>query len=155
MTSLLSQTVEFLSQYPGSLIYHFGALFAIEAALGIALGYRQRPAVRRIALAAGGMLAGRLLLMVLALLASQRLIADPAAIWPPLERAVDAIGVWLLVWALLPLFDNRPQHGDLVAGGVSLLLLVLYLFSAVAWYTKAQAGASYSGTTQETAWEAI
>lgn len=155
MMPLLSQTVEFFSQYPGSLIYHFGVLFAIEATLGIALGYRQRPAVRRIALAAGGMLAGRLLLMVLALLASQRLIAHPTAIWPPLERAVDAIGVWLLVWALLPLFDSGPQHGDLVAGGVSLLLLVLYLFFAVAWYTKAEAGAIYSGTTQETAWEAI
>jgi GAF domain-containing protein len=156
MMPLLIQTVEFFSQYPGSLIYHFGVLFALEATLGIALGYRQRPAIRRIALAAGGMLAGRLVLMVLALLASQQLIADPAAIWPPLERAVDAIGVWLLVWALLPLFDSRPQHGDLVAGGVSLLLLVLYLFFAVAWYTKAaEAGAIYSGTTQETAWGAI
>ncbi len=156
MIPLLSQTIELFSQYPGSLIYHFGVLFAIEATLGIALGYRKRPAVRRIALAAGGMLAGRLLLMVIALLVSQRLIANPDAIWPPLERAVDAIGVWLLVWALLPLFDSRPQHGDLVAGGVSLLLLVLYLFFAVAWYSKAaQAGTTYNGGGQEIAWEAI
>ena len=64
--SFWNQVIELLSQSPGSLIYHFGVLFAIEATLGMAVGYRKRPAVRRVALAAGGMLAGRLVMMVMA-----------------------------------------------------------------------------------------
>ncbi len=152
---ILGQIIDLLSSFPGSLIYHLSVLFAIEATLGIALPQRHRPATRRVVLAAIGMLVGRLALMVVALLDQQGMIAVPAAVLPPLERAVDAIGVWLMVWALLPLFDNMPQWGDLVAGGVSLLLVVLYFFLAVAWHSEAVAGAVYNGSAQETVWEVI
>lgn len=154
--SLLDRAIELLSQPPGSLIYHFGILFAVEATLGIALGYRQRRPIRRVAVAAGGMLVGRLALMILALADYQGLVATPAAILPPLEHAVDAMGVWLLIWALLPLFDQKPQWGDLLSGGVSLLLLVLYLFFAVGWHAEATStGATYNTSFQQTVWEMI
>jgi signal transduction histidine kinase len=155
--SFWNQVIELLSQSPGSLIYHFGVLFAIEATLGIAVGYRKRPAVRRIALAAGGMLAGRLVMMVVALLDSQGVVANPVAILPPLERVVDTIGVWLLIWALVPLFDKVPHWGNALAGGGVFLLLVLYFFSATTWYTEATQtmGATYNNSSQDAIWEVI
>ena len=155
--SFLEQTVDLFSQFPGNLIYHFGILFAIEAALGIVLGYRQRPAVRRLAWALGGILLGRLVLTVVALLVSQDLIGGRVAILPPLERAVDAMGVWLLVWALLPLFDKMPQWGNVVAGGGLFLLLVVYLFFAVAWYGQATGAAAvaYNSSPQDDVWTLI
>jgi signal transduction histidine kinase len=155
--SFWNQVIELLSQSPGSLIYHFGVLFAIEATLGMAVGYRKRPAVRRVALAAGGMLAGRLVMMVMALLDSQGVLANPAAILPPLERVVDAIGVWLLIWALSPLFDKVPQWSNALAAGGVFVLLVLYFFSATAWYTEATqtVGATYNSSSQDAIWEVI
>jgi len=150
----LNQVIELLSRYPGSLIYHFGILFAIEATLGIAVAYRQRPAVRRVMLAAGGTLLGRLALMAIALLDLQGLIPNPSTVIPPLERAMDTIGVWLLIWALLPLFDNLPHWGNLLAGGVSLLLLALYFVFAFSWYAEG-AGRGYNTSLHETAWEVI
>ena len=155
--SFLNQIIELLSQPPGGLIYHFGILFAIEATLGIALGYRQRPAVRRVALAAGGMLVGRLALMTVALLDSQGLIANPIAILPPLERAVDAIGTWLLIWALLPLFDKMPQWGNVLAGGGTFLLAMLYLFFAISWYAEGMGttNVTYNNGSQDAVWEMI
>jgi signal transduction histidine kinase len=156
--SFFNQVIDLLSQSPGSLIYHFGILFAIEATLGITLGHRDRPAIRRLAVVAGAMLVLRLGLMVVALLDYSQVIANPAAILPPLERAVDATSVWLLIWALLPLFGKMPQWGDLLAGAGSLLLVVLYLFFAVAWYTDVSgmtAAPAYNGSYQDALWETI
>ncbi len=155
--SFLELIIDLFSQPPGSLVYHFLILFAIEAALGFSLAYRQRPALRRIVLAMGGILIGRLALMLVALFVSRGLIGAPDAIWPPLERAVDAIGVWLLVWALLPLFDKMPQWSNVLAVGGLFLLLVLYLFFALAWYGEAvgDAAATYNGGTQDTVWSLI
>ncbi len=155
--SFWNQLIELLSESPGSLIYHFGVLFAIEATLGMAVGYRKRPALRRVALAAGGMLAGRLVMMVFALLDSQGVVANPVAVLPPLERAVDTMGVWLLIWALLPLFDKAPQWDNALAGGGVFLLLVLYFFSATAWYTEATqtVGIAYNNSSQDDIWEMI
>ncbi len=153
--SFFDQALSLLSQPPGSLIYHLGVLFAIQAALGIAMGYRKRPAVRRVALAAGGMLAVRLALMIVALLDSRQLVTNSPAILPPLERAVDAIGIWLLIWAFLPLFNRMPQWGDLLAGCVALLLLVVYIFFAVAWYSDPAPATAYNNSYQDAVWEAI
>ena len=156
--SFFNQVIDLLSQYPGSLIYHFGILFAIEATLGIAVGHRDRPEIRRLAVAAGGMLVLRLALMVVALLDYAEVIAHPAAILPPLERAVDATSVWLLIWALLPLWNKIRQWADLLAGAGSLLLVVLYFFFAVAWYSdiSGAAGApAYNGSYQDVLWESI
>jgi signal transduction histidine kinase len=156
--SFFNQLIDLLSQPPGSLIYHFGILFAIEATLGITLGHRDRPAIRRLALAAGGMLILRLGLMVVALLDYSGVIVNSGAVVPPLERAVDAISVWLLIWAVLPLFSKMPQWGDLLAGAGSLLLVVLYVFFAVAWYTDSSGMAvapAYNGSYQDVLWEAI
>lgn len=155
--SFWNQVIELLSQSPGSLIYHFGVLFAIEAALGMAAGHFRRPALRRVVLAAGGMLATRLLMMTVALLDSQGLVTNPVALLPPLERVVDTIGVWLLIWAMLPLSDKTAQWSNSVAGGGVILLMVLYFFSAAAWRTELAhtAGASYNGSSQASIWEAI
>ncbi len=156
--SLFSQAIELLSQAPGSYIYHMIVLFAIEVTLAMALRYRQRPGARRIAWAAAGMLVSRLALMGVALLEMRGIITEPAAIVPPLERAVDALGTWLLIWALLPLFDHRPQWGGLLSSAVVVLLIALYLFYAVGWYTEvmtAEAPPAFYGTSQETTWEII
>lgn len=155
--TFLGQIIELLSQSPGSLIYHFGILFAIEATLGIALGYRHRPAIRRVALAAGGMLVGRLLLMIVALLDWQGMVSEPLAILPPLERLVDTMGVWLLIWALLPLFNRMPQWGNVLAGGGLFVLMALYAFFALAWYAEAigNSGSTYNNSSQDAVWEVI
>jgi hypothetical protein len=156
--SFSNQVIDLLSQSPGSLIYHFGILFAIEATLGMTLGHRGRPAIRRAALAAAGMLILRLGLMVVALLDYSGVISNPAVVMPPLERAVDATSLWLLIWALLPLSSRMSQWGDLLAGAGLLLLVVLYVFFGVAWYDEAggmTVPPAYNASYQDAFWEVV
>ena len=75
MLDFITQAIELLIHPPGDLVYYLIILFAIEALLGLAVVRARRTGwtrqLRLILLAAGVMLIGRAVLMVIALLSQQ------------------------------------------------------------------------------------
>jgi GAF domain-containing protein len=154
----LQQLIQFLSQPPGSLVYHLVTLLALQAALGIAWWQaRNRPAdgvARRLAWAAAGILTARLVFFLAVLLTGQEAIT--AATWlPPLEQAINTVTAVLLVWALSPHVPRLPRLGDVILLLVVLFIGVMYAFFANDWAAQIAEGAAFGGyqaSDQATIW---
>ncbi|MBN1314383.1 MAG: HAMP domain-containing histidine kinase [Anaerolineales bacterium] len=150
--SILDEIIRLLCGSSGNLIYQTGLILALVIALVIVLGDDQK-SIRRIAYAAGVVLLTRLGLLLILVLEIQGLFSQ--AIFPSLERATDALGTWLLIWSIMPMFD-RPRWSKLFAASVSLSILFLCLVFTIDWHTDAiGSSAAYNGSAQETVWEVI
>lgn len=162
--SFWQQLNQLLSESPGNIVFHLVTLFAIQATLAIALGQwrRERGAPRgreaselprRLALAALGLLATRLILLVASLIvAANPELSAAGRILPPLEQGVNSAAAILIVWALVPYFRNAPRLTDVVAILLLLLTGVMYAFFAQDWAVNAQVGTIYNGSEQSTIW---
>ena len=161
MLDLITQAINLLSEAPADLVYYLIVLFAIEAILGLAVvrGRRSgwsRP-LRLMALAGGVLLVGRIVLIVISLLALQNPLSDAlwaTAILPPLERYIDLISLIFLAWAFVPLLRERNQLG---LGLVTVMLVaatIFYAVSASQWYAQVTPNTFYNATTQDIIWEA-
>ncbi len=162
--SFWQQLNQLLSESPGNIVYHLVTLFAIQALLAIALGQWRRewdaPAgreqselPRRLTLAAVGLLATRLILLVVSLIvASYPDMSLPARILPPLEQGINSAAAILIVWALAPAFRSVPRLTDVAAILLLLLTGVMYAFFAQNWAATAQAGMTYNSSEQSTIW---
>jgi signal transduction histidine kinase len=154
--SIISNVLNLLSAPPGGIVYHLVTLFAIEAALGMALGQWQRTRQRgplRMAVAFGGLLLMRLCLMLVALLAWQGFL-DPAALVPPLERYFDIVGVILLCWAFVFPPLNSPDLSRLfLIANLSLATMTCLIFVPL-WYLDfgMVADLNYNGYWQDIVW---
>lgn len=154
----LQQLIQFLSEPPGSLVYHLVTLLALQAAAGIAWWQaRHRPAdvvARRLGWAAVGILLARLLFFLAVLLTGSSALA--AATWlPPLEQAINTITAVLLVWALSPHLNRLPRLGDVILLLVVLFTGVMYAFFASDWAGRVAEGAAFGGyqaSNQATIW---
>lgn len=156
--SFQQQLILLLSEPPGSLIYHLVTLLAVQATLAIALSqWRRNPHddfARRLTLAAGGILIGRLL----ALFTSLAIGSDAergAAVLPILEQATNAATTLFLVWALAWRFERPARLGEALLGLSLLLVIVLYVVLGQTWQREAAAGVSYFSTGQATFWELL
>lgn len=152
------QLVQLLSQPPGSVVYHIVTLLALQATFGLALWQsRRQPAdtlARRLAWASGGILLSRLVIFFVVLTAGPE-VGD---ILPPLERAVDAATVALLVYALAPHYRGLPRLGDVSLIIVLLLIGFMFLFFAQEWQDQLTGGAapsSYAGSVQAQIWAVL
>lgn len=150
---LLDQAVALVTEPPGSFVYHFVTLLALEAALFIAAGQwwrsRETP-LGRLALAAALVLVARAALLVVALLAYYGIIAS-AAVLPPLDRAISTSTILTIGWALI-----FPRGARLAAALLVALLILTglgYAASAILWFPAGEAGAAYNTTLQERIWE--
>jgi signal transduction histidine kinase len=154
--SIISNALNLLSAPPGGLVYHLVTLFAIEAALGMALGQWQRTRQRgpfRMAVAFGGLLLMRLCLMLVALLAWQGFL-DPAALVPPLERFFDIAGVVLLCWAFVfPSLDSPDLSRLFLIANLSLAIMTGLVLTPL-WYLDfgMAADLNYNGYWQDIVW---
>jgi signal peptidase I len=150
----------FLADPPGSWLYTFGLLAALEAPAALAL--QQWWSLRRQDASGHGPVLARLavavwalfLLRLAGLLATLLIPAgtpDALAILPPLDRATAALTVLVLIWALA--YPERALAADLTFLG---LAIVGVLALAVAWWWWAQAvtlgAAFFNGSIDETAW---
>ncbi|MCD6345739.1 MAG: GAF domain-containing protein [Anaerolineae bacterium] len=151
--NILQEVTQLLVQPPGDLVYFLVTLFALQQALFPALMARravpQSPQPRRWLWAVGGMLAGRVVLIILGLLGSANLL-DPVIVLPPLERLLEVSGIALVLWALLGARPARWQTWLLL-----LLLLAgsgFYAYDASIWQARAVTEA-YNGSFQEWNWE--
>lgn len=166
MFNFITQAIELLTRPPGDLVYYLIILFAIEAMLGLAVVHARRPALpnavsgwtrqlRLIALAAGVMLIGRVVLIAVALLVQQNQALIANAILPPLERYVDLISLTFLVLAFVPLLRERSQLGLGLTAIMLVTATIFYALSATQWYNlSAVPNQFYNVTPQETIWQA-
>lgn len=154
--SIIFGALNLLSAPPGGLVYHLVTLFAIEAALGMALGQWQRTRQKgplRMAVAFGGLLLMRLCLMLVALLAWQGFL-DPAALVPPVERFFDTIGVVLLCWAFVfPSLDSPDLSRLFLIANLSLATMTCLVLTPL-WYLDfgMAADLNYNGYWQDIVW---
>jgi len=150
----LTQAVRFLSVSPGDLVYHLVVLFAIEAVLTMALRQRRTARARRWTLAALGLGAGRLLLILVAVLGALKLVPSPGAvaITPLLERFVEVASLGLLAWAFVPLFERHPRAGVILAMGNLILAALAYAWAAPRWFIASSTGVFFNGSQQDIAW---
>jgi signal transduction histidine kinase len=155
--SIISNALNLLSALPGGLVYHLVTIFAIEAALGMAMGQWQRTRQRdpfRMAVAFGGLLLMKLCLMLVALLAWQGFL-DPAALVPPLERFFDTVGVVLLCWAFVfPSLDSPDLSRLFLIANLSLAAMASLVLVPL-WYLDfgAVADLNYNGYWQDIVWD--
>ena len=151
---MLTQAIRFLSLSPGDLAYYLVVLFAIGAIARMTWVKRHTGHTRRWAIAAGGLAACRLLLILSALLAAFRAIPSLAAILPPLERLVEVLSLGLLAWAFLPVLQDHPRAGRVLLLGNLILALTAYAWLAPRWfklYLDGQ-GVYYNGTADDVFW---
>ena len=161
MPQIFNQAIDLLTRPPGDLVYHLIVLFALEAILGMAISRVRRlgwtTAWRQIVIAASALLVGRIVLMIVALLAQTGIspgVAFSTAITPPLERFVDLASLSFLAWAFVPLLRERSQLGLGLLLVNFILSIVVYAFFAVDWYGLSAAQSSlYSSTSQEIVWQ--
>ncbi len=159
MFDILTQAIELLTRPPGDLVYHLIVLFALEAMLGFAVLRARRTAwsvpLRQLVITGAVILVGRLGLIVVALLSLQGIPSDvvlATTFTPPLERAIDVIGLGFLAWAFVPVLRQRSQLGVGLLIVNSVVAAIAYAVMANAWAVQASSG-FYSATSQETIWQ--
>ncbi len=149
--NILSEAVRLITQPPGDLVYFLVTLFALQQALFSALTARRSAAsqAKRWLWAVGGILAGRMVLMVLALLTNVKVLSANDII-PPMEHWVNFISLALIVWGMLSAYPARWQTGVLaVLLGFGLLF---YGYCAYTWPAMNAVNQSYNGSAQEIVW---
>jgi GAF domain-containing protein len=159
--SLLQQLMSYLSQPPDSTVYHIVTLLALQATLGLAWWQvRRRPDddfARRLVWASGAILFSRLLIL-LVLFATSGLV-EAISLLPPLERAVDALTVAILVWALTPRSNRFPRLGSALLLILLIVIGFLYIAFAGEWRQLVAAGlpadVGYADTQQATIWNIL
>jgi signal transduction histidine kinase len=158
--SFFQQLIQYLSQPPDSIVYHIVTLLALQATLGLAWWQTRRSPddafARRLAWAAGIILLLRLLVL-LALFATTGLV-EAVTLLPPLERAVDALSVALVVWALAPQPRNLPHLGSALLLITVVVIIFFYASFALAWQDLVENGVAlegYSGTQQAAVWDIL
>lgn len=158
--SLLQQLIDYLSQPPDSTVYHIVTLLALQATLGLAWWQiKRRPEddfARRLAWASGAILLAKLLVLLI-LFATSGLV-EAVALLPPLERAVDALAVAILVWALAPRSASLPRFGSALLLIILIVISILYVAFAAEWREFAAGGTpefGYADTQQAVIWSIL
>ncbi len=128
--STMETLARLLTEGPASLFYHLFLGLALEGMALMALGTARRaPGIRtarRLALAAGLGLLGRMALFGAAFAESQGL--PPGTLLPPLERAVDLVSWTWIGWAMI---EDAP--GLWLPALHTLLALGVYGWTAPSW----------------------
>lgn len=151
---VLKEAIALVSAPPGSFIYHIIVLFAMEAALAMALGQYRRDrdsGVGRLALAAGMTLLLRMFLVLLAGLGAAGLVSDDTML-PPLYRSVDVATVLLLGWALLA--RQGETMADVILSGTLIIVVVGAVVALVLWQPVGALGVDFNNTTHDLLWAA-
>ncbi|UCG23475.1 MAG: GAF domain-containing protein [Chloroflexota bacterium] len=158
--SFFQQLIEYLSRPPDSIVYHIVTLLALQATLGLAWWQaRRRPDdafTRRLAWASGAILLLRLIVL-LAVFATANLV-EASMLLPPLEAAVDALTVAVLVWALAPQPRTLPYLGSALLLVIVIIIVFIYVSFALEWQELVESGtaaSNYSGTEQAAVWNLL
>ncbi len=135
---MFQQILDLVGQPPGSLVYHFIILFAVEAAFAISIGQWMRerhPGTLRLTVAIFGIFLARVAVLLASLAAWQGYVA-PNTLLPPVERLVDTITVIALGWAFVTMDDPQILRRNFIVDVVAAMLLGVALigFAGTIYY---------------------
>ncbi len=153
---ILYETIQLITHPPGDLVYFLVTLFALQQALLPAMTARRRAPSAQAARwqwAIGGLLLGRVALIVIGLLGTVGVLS-PAQLLPPLERWLEFATVLLVIWAAV--FGGRAARWQTVF--IALLLgasLVFYGVTAALWPAWETKGIAFNGMFYERIWEML
>jgi signal transduction histidine kinase len=155
---LFDQILDLVGQPPGSLVYHFIILFAIEAAFAIGIGQWMRErdsSTLRLAIAIFGILLARVGVLIASLAAWQGYLPYNVLL-PPVERAVDTLTVVGLAWAFVTMDDPRILRRnfalDVAAVVAAGLVLIGFGGTYYYWLYGAASGQLFNGIWLDVAW---
>lgn len=156
--NFLPQLFSLLTEPPGNILYHLVTLFALQAVFAVSLSQWLRERTNgeawRGLVAAGGMVAGRVLLLALGLLLANDL-ARAVATLPPLEQAFNMATAVFLIWALVLPSPHQPRLGAALLLLSLPVITLLAISFTLAWQPLASAGIAYAATTQAAVWLAL
>ena len=154
--SIFSEAIDLLVRPPGDLVYFLVTLFALQQALlPAAIARRaapEAPAPRRWLWAIGGMLAGRVALIIVGLLGLGELLA-PAAWLPPLERLVEVASIALVLWALWG--ERAARWQTWVLGILALAGIGFFAYDMRFWLVEVAQGKIYNLSYGAWIWELV
>ncbi|HEC21597.1 MAG TPA: hypothetical protein ENI95_01630 [Chloroflexi bacterium] len=157
---MFDQILDLLGQPPGSLVYHFIILFAVEAALAISLGQWMRErdsSTGRLTVAIVTIFGARTLVLVASLLAWRGLLPRNVLL-PPVERAVDTLTILGLAWAFATMDDpvilRRNFVADVAAAALSGIIFAGFIGTYYYWLFLASQGQLFNGLWLDVAWSA-
>lgn len=132
MDGMIELVLNLITSETGGLAYRLVLVFSIAGALqlALALGRRNPPSAKRLAVGAGLLLALQLLLFLVAGLSWKGMV-DAARVLPFLERAVSLISLVAIIW--LWVFPKPSRTLDLAAFLVGFLGLLFTVFSGLSW----------------------
>ena len=155
MGNSVTSIFDLLTQPPGSLVFHLVTLFALTFMLYAALGQiRTRGSADPLPLlhwSAGGVLLGRVALMIAVVLGTSQVIV-PHSVIPPLERFVDAASLGLLALAFVPILFDHTRLGLVLASANAAAAVIVYAAVAPQWYTASQQATLFY-TGQDIGWQ--
>lgn len=137
---------------PGNLAYHLVLAFSIAGALqGAVFHWRnsQFPQARRMLLGLAILLGLQSILFLTSLLAWGDIL-DPRAILPPLDRAASLLAIVWIAW--LWVFPEPARPADTASGILSLLILIFFGLSLIAWIQSGGA-TSFNASLPDILWQ--
>ena len=158
MTTLFDQILSLVGQPPGSLVYHFIILFAVEAAFAISLGQWMRERTSgtlRLTAASFALFLARVVLLLASLAAWQGYFPRNVLL-PPVERLVDTVTVLGLAWAFVtmdePDFRKRNFVADVAAAVTLGVSLILFAGTYYFWTSASASNTLFNGSWLDTVW---
>ncbi len=155
---MFEQILDLVGQPPGSLVYHFIILFAVEAAFAIGIGQwmRERDAsTLRLTIAIFGALLARVTVLIASLAAWQGYLPRNLLV-PPLERAADTITLLALAWGFITMDDppmlRRNFVPDVFAAVGAGIVAISFGGTYYYWVYGAASGELFNGLWLDIAW---
>ena len=128
---ILSEAISLLTSPPGSLFYHLTLAMDLTLLFGIAHMFHvqsQNSLYNRWRIAAGGLLAARLMLMIVATM-TWLLLVEGNLFLPPMDRFVSVAGIVVFFWVTLTAKSRRPGNmAVLLALGLGLMGIIANFF---------------------------
>lgn len=157
---MFEEILGLVGQPPGSLVYHFIVLFAVEAAFGICVGqWMRKPdtSTARLTIGVFVVLLGRVLLLLAAVAVFTGYLPRNILL-PVVERGADTLTILALAWAFYtmdyPSLLRRNFIPDTIAGVLFATILAGAGGSFYYWFTIAQDGALFNGSWLDVVWSA-
>ncbi len=155
---MFEQIIDLIGQPPGSLVYHFILLFAVEAAFAIGIGQWMRErndSTLRLTAAIFGILVARVAVLIASLAAWQGYLPRNLLV-PPTERAVDTLTLLALGWAFTTMDDppllRRNLALDVFAAAGTGIVFICFGGTYYYWAYSAASGQLFNGTWLDIAW---
>lgn len=153
--NVLIEAISLLTHPPGDLVYFLVTLFALQQAVlpVVTARHVRSPLLGRWFWCIAGLLAGRLVLMGVALLGSVSVL-DPVQLMPPLERWLAFVSVLLVLWTAV--VSERPQSWQ-TWGLIGALFLSFgfYGYHSIVWPEQQMAGGAFNTWSGAVVWESV